>query len=333
MRIALISDAWDPQINGIVTTVKNTIQSLEKTGHEIELITPDLFRTWPCPGYPDVRLSFLCGPKMRPIVKAFRPDAIHLFTEGPVGYAVRRYCRHYRYRYTSSFHSRFPEYFKMRVGFPMVVSSTYLKWFHYRSERIMVATESVEQELAGKGYRRLVRWSRGVDTDLFRPRSKDFIQDERPVFLYTGRVAIEKNLEAFLDLKLPGTKWIIGDGPYRKVLEQKYPEVRFKGYQQGENLARYIAASDVFVFPSETDTFGNVVLEALASGVPVAALPVQGPKDIIKSPKVGILSRNLQQAAMEALKLNPQDCRKFALNYTWEKCTRQFMENLVPLSG
>jgi len=300
VRIVLISDAWHPQINGVVTTVTNTVATLKTLGHEVELITPDRFKTYPWPGYPDVGMAFLCGPSLRPIIKAFKPDAIHLVTEGSIGYAARRYCREFGYRYTSSYLSQFPEYFKMRTGFPMLISTTYLRWFHSESARVMVATPSLEQEMRQKGYQRLARWSRGVDTELFRPRTKDFIQDQRPIFMYMGRVAVEKNIEAFLKLELPGTKYVVGDGSQREVLEKKYPNVRFKGYQQGENLARFMAAADVFVFPSRTDTFGVVLLEALASGVPVAAYPVQDPKDVITDSAVGGLNEDLQQTALTA---------------------------------
>lgn len=331
MRIALISDAWHPQINGVVTTVTNTVATLLKLGHEVELITPDRFRTYPWPGYPDVGMAFLCGPRLRPIIKAFKPDAIHLVTEGSIGYAARRYCREFGYRYTSSYLSQFPEYFKLRTGFPMWISEAYLRWFHSESARVMVATPSLEQEMRQKGYQRLARWSRGVDTTLFHPRTKDFIQDPRPIFMFTGRVAIEKNIEAFLKLDLPGTKYVIGDGPHKELLTKKYPAVRFTGYQQGESLARFMAAADVFVFPSLTDTFGVVLLEALASGVPVAAFPAQSPKDIVTDARVGILSENLQHAALAALSLVSQTCRNYALEYTWEKCTQQFVDNLEPM--
>jgi glycosyltransferase involved in cell wall biosynthesis len=331
VRIALISDAWHPQINGVVTTLTNTVAALLKLGHKVELITPDRFKTYPWPGYPDVGMAFLCGPHLRPILKNFKPDAIHLVTEGSIGFAARRYCREFGYRYTSSYLSQFPEYFKLRTGFPMWISETYLRWFHSESAHVMVATAALEQEMQQKGYQRLARWSRGVDTELFKPRDTDFIQDPRPIALFTGRVAIEKNIEAFLQLDLPGTKYVVGDGPHKDVLAKKYPKARFTGYQHSENLARFMAAADVFVFPSLTDTFGVVLLEALASGVPVAAYPVQAPKGVITDAKVGVLSDNLQQAAMTALSLNPQDCRRYALEYTWEKCTQQFVDNLVPM--
>ncbi len=333
MRIVLISDAWHPQVNGVVTTVTNTVTALTKLGHEVELITPDRFKTYPWPGYPDVRMAFLCGPYLRPIIKAFNPDAIHLVTEGSIGYAARRYCREFGYRYTSSYLSRFPEYFKLRTGFPMWLSGAYLRWFHSESARVMVSTASLEDEMRQKSYPHLVRWSRGVDTDLFRPRAKDFIKAKRPVFMFTGRVAIEKNIEAFLKLDLPGTKYVVGDGPHRDLLREKYPAVQFTGYQYGENLAQLMAAADVFVFPSLTDTFGVVLLEALACGVPVAGYPVQSCKDVVTDRRVGILNENLHYAAMTALALDPQTCRIYAQVYTWQKCTQQFVDNLVPVVG
>ncbi len=331
MRIALISDAWHPQINGVVTTLSNTCQALEKLGHTVELIAPERFRTWPCPGYPEVGLAFLCGPRLRPIVEAFQPDAIHLATEGPVGYAARRYCLYKGFHYTTSFHSRFPEYLKLRIGFPLSVSSAYLRWFHSKSTRVMVATESLRRELAAKRFRRLALWSRGIDTALFRPREKAFLQDRRPIFMFTGRVAIEKNVEVFLALDLPGTKYVVGDGPQREELARRYPTVGFVGFKKGEELARHMAAADVLVFPSRTDTFGLVILEALACGVPVAAYPVQGPKDVITDLRVGVLDHDLRQAAIEALSLDPEDCRHYALQFSWESSARQFLDNLTPM--
>ncbi|CAI8793488.1 glycosyltransferase family 4 protein [Methylocaldum szegediense] len=331
MRILVISDAWHPQINGVVTTLTNTRRALENSGHTVEIITPDRFRTWPCPGYPAVRLAFLCGPCLRPLIEAFRPDAIHIVTEGPVGFAARRYCREKGYAYTTSYHSHFHEYLKLRAGIPLSVSWTYLRWFHCRSHRIMVATDSLEQELASKGFRRLVRWSRGVDTELFRPWGKTFLDDQRPIFLYAGRVAVEKNVEDFLRLDLPGTRYVVGDGPQRRELETKYPNVRFVGYQTGEALARHMAAAGVMVFPSRTDTFGLVMLEALACGVPVAAYPVRATRDVIIDGRVGILDNDLRQAALKALSLDPQECRQYAQQFSWEACSRQFVENLVPM--
>jgi glycosyltransferase involved in cell wall biosynthesis len=330
MRIVLISDAWHPQVNGVVTTLTNTVASLHKLGHDVELITPDRFKTYPWPGYPDVRMAFLCGPHLRPLIKAFKPDAIHLVTEGSIGFAARRFCREQGYRYSSSYLSRFPEYFKLRTGFPMAISNAYLRWFHNESARVMVATASLQEEMRLKGYRHLVRWSRGVDTELFCPQTKDFFNTaKRPIFLFVGRVAVEKNIDAFLKLDLPGTKVVIGDGPYREVLMKTYPAVRFIGYLRGKELAKAIAAADVFVFPSRTDTFGVVLLEALACGIPIAGFPAQSCLDVITDDSVGILNEDLQHAAMTALNLNPQLCRNYAMHYAWDTCTRQFVENLV----
>jgi glycosyltransferase involved in cell wall biosynthesis len=331
LRIALITDAWHPQINGVVTTLTNTMEVLQRLGHTVELCAPDRFHTWPCPGYPNVGLAFLCGPRLRPALQAFKPDAIHLASEGCVGYAARRYCRAKGYHFTTSFHTRFPEYFKLRIGLPLWVSYGYMRWFHSESTRVMVTTESMRQALSEKGFDNMVIWSRGVDTGLYRPRGKDFLSDKRPIFAYVGRVAIEKNVEDFLKLELPGTKYIIGDGPQRAELEQKYPAARFVGFQTGESLAQYMAAADVMVFPSRTDTFGLVILEALASGVPVAAFPAPGPIDIIGQTPAGILSSDLKQAALAALKLNPGDCRRHALNYSWEQSARQFIGHLTPM--
>lgn len=331
MKIALVSDAWHPQINGVVTTLAKTQEMLTRHGHSVEMLTPDRFRSYGCPGYPDVGLSFLCGPELRKILHRFQPDAIHLATEGCIGFAARRYCLENGYPFTTSFHTRFPEYFKLRIGLPLWLSYGYMQWFHSDSARVMVATESLHQELATNYFKRLVRWSRGVDTDLFRPDKKDFLSDERPIFMFVGRVAVEKNIENFLRLTLPGTKYVIGDGPQRAELQRKYPRVRFPGYQTGQNLARYVSAADVSVFPSRTDTFGLVILEALAAGVPVAAFPVTGPKDILTDPRVGILDHDLQQAALKALTLNPADCRRFAEQFSWEQSARQFAGHLEPL--
>lgn len=331
MKITLVSDAWHPQINGVVTTLANTAAALRGLGHEAQLLTPDLFRTYPWPGYPDVGIAFLCGPKLRPMIKAFRPDAIHLVTEGSIGYAARRFCRAYGYCYTSSYLSRFPDYFKMRIGFPKWISSAYLRWFHSESARVMVAAGSLAEELGAQGYRHLCRWPRGVDGTLFRPYPKAELSAPRPIFMYAGRVAVEKNIEAFLRLDLPGSKYVVGDGPYRQVLQQQYPAAHFTGYRQGEALAHLLAAADVLVFPSRTDTFGVVMLEALACGTPVAAYPVAGPKDVILDDRIGVLHENLGQAALAALSLDRDRCRRYALDYTWRRCTQSFVDNLAPL--
>lgn len=331
MKIALITDAWRPQINGVVTTLTQTCEQLRLHGHTVETFTPDQFHNWPCPGYTEIRLALGCGKKLAGRLNEFQPDAIHIATEGPLGLAARRYCLKRGFPYTTSFHTRFPEYLHLRLRIPLSWSYALLRWFHNRSHRIMVATPALIDELTTRGFGRPVLWSRGVDTELFCPRSKDLLPDRRPIFLYVGRVAIEKNIEAFLQLDLPGVKYVVGDGPQRQELEQKYPQTRFVGYKMGEELARYVAAADVFVFPSLTDTFGLVMLEALACGVPVAAFPVQGPKDVILSETVGSLDDDLQAAALKALKLNPEDCRRYALGFAWQQCVRQFESNLAPI--
>lgn len=329
MKIALISDAWDPQINGIVTTLKNTRKALEQLGHQVELLHPGLFKTYPCPGYPDVGLAFLCGPSLRPSLKTFKPDAIHIATEGPVGYAARRYCRHKGLVYTTAFHSRFAEYLNLRVGLPTLIGSGYLRWFHRKSHAVMVSTESLRRELARKGFPNLRIWPRGVDTELFRPRDKSLLCDPRPIFVYAGRVAIEKNLEAFLGLDLPGTKYVVGDGPQREELQCRYPKVRFTGFLAPCEVARHVASADAFVFPSRTDTFGLVLLEALACGVPVAAYPVAGPIDVIQDPKVGVLDWDLKKAAIACLSLKAEKCRDYALGYGWKNSALRFVDNLA----
>ncbi len=329
MRIAIISDAWHPQINGIVTTLENTCQALIRIGHTVKVIDSSPFRAMSCPGYPHFRLAFLCGPQLRPVIEEFNPDAIHIATEGPVGFAARRYCLHKNYRYTTSLHSRYPEYLNLRVGFPLSISHAYMRWFHAKSARVMVATDSMRKELLNRGYENLVNWPLGVNTELFQPGDKSFIHDKRPITIYVGRVAIEKNVEAFLRLSLPGTKYIVGDGPQRELLANKYPDVRFVGYKQGQELARYMAAADVFVFPSRTDTFGLVMLEALASGIPVAAYPVTGPGDVIRDTRVGTLDNDLEAAVNTCLSLKSHHCRHYALQYSWQKSARLFVENLV----
>ncbi len=330
VRITLITDAWHPQVNGIVTTIEALDQALTAHGHEVQVIGPDRFDTWPCPGYPDAGLAFLCGPRLRPLIRSFAPAAIHLLTEGPIGYAARRYCRHDRISYTSSFHSYFPEYLHLRIGLPLAIGYAYLKWFHRRSARVMVNSESLQLRLRQLGFHRLTRWPLGVDTDLFRPGDKGAIRDQRPVFMYVGRLAIEKNVEDFLRLELPGSRYVVGDGPQRQDLQRRYGNAHFLGYQQGLRLAEVLASADVLVFPSRTDTFGLVMLEALACGVPVAAYPVRGPLDVIRDPRVGALDFDLRTAALAALKCEPTRCRRCALDWSWESSARSFAKQLVP---
>ena len=332
LKIAFITDAWHPQINGVVTTIQNTCSALERSGHQIKLITPDQFKTIPCPSYPSIRLALACYGKLKRQLDEFSPQRIHIATEGPLGLAARRYCLSRNLAFTTSFHTLFAEYVNLRFKIPLSWGYGFLRWFHAPAKKVMVATSSVESDLNARGFKNsLVHWSRGVDPDFYYPRDKTFIPLPRPISMFVGRVAIEKNIGAFLSLDIPGTKIVVGDGPQMKELKAKFPDTVFVGFLSGEPLAKHVAAADVFVFPSRTDTFGIVLLDALASGIPVAAFPVTGPLDVITSDKVGKLDENLKKAITEALKLDADDCRNYALNYSWANCTEQFFNNLVPV--
>ncbi len=264
-------------------------------------------------------------------IDALEPDAIHIATEGPLGHLARRHCRAHRCSFTTSFHTLFPEYLHARWRLPMDWSYGFLRWFHGAAACTMVATPSIEASLRSHGFRHIRRWSRGVDTALFRPRSKDFLPYPRPISLYVGRIAVEKSIEDFLALKLPGTKVVVGDGPQKEELQRRYPDAVFLGVKRGEDLACHYAAADVFVFPSRTDTFGLVMLEALASGVPVAAYPVPGPLDVIDGSGAGALGDDLGKAVEHALTIDPGRCREYAETYSWANSAQQFLHNVVPL--
>lgn len=328
MRIAIVTDAWHPQINGVVMTLAHTRDELVRLGHEVLVVSPQDFWTVPCPTYLEIRLAPLAGRALRRRLDSFGPESLHIATEGPLGFAARSWALRNRFPFTTSFHTRFPEYVRLRTGIPLAVTYALIRWFHLPAHTVMVATPTLRNELAGRGIQRLGIWSRGVDTQMFRPRAKGFLNAPRPIFMFVGRVAIEKNIEAFLRLDLPGTKYVVGAGPDRDALQRRYPDVRFTGYKLGEELARYLAAADAFVFPSRTDTFGLVLIEALSCGVPVAAYPVQGPIDIIENSVTGYLDDDLGAAAQKALSIDPQRCRAEALKYTWAECTQQFLGHL-----
>lgn len=328
MKLLIVTDAWSPQINGVVVSLARTIATLERFGHSVQVIEPGQFYNVPCPTYPEIRLALLPGRKLGRTLDQAAPDAVHIATEGPLGLAARRWCMKRGFPFTTSYHTRFPEYVWLRTRLPLAISYALVRWFHGGARYTMVATETLKRELTERGLGNLVLWSRGVDTRLFRPRNHAFLYDARPIFMYVGRVAIEKNIEAFLTLDLPGTKYVVGGGPDFTMLRAKYPLVRFTGYKTGDELARHVAAADVFVFPSRTDTFGLVLIEALACGVPVAAYPVPGPMDIVRAGETGFLDEDLRQAALNALKLDRQTCRAAALAYTWDACTRQFLEHV-----
>jgi glycosyltransferase involved in cell wall biosynthesis len=332
MRILIATDAWHPQVNGVVRTLAMTAEAAKAHHAETIFLTPQSFRTFALPSYPGLRLALPFGAKVARLIEDARPDSIHIATEGPIGLAVRRYCRKHKLPFTTSFHTRFPEYVSARLPVRESWIWAVLRRFHRGSAAVLAATPALANELRGRGFGNVVLWPRGVDTTLFHPREAD-LGLPRPVFLCVGRVAVEKNLEAFLDLDLPGTKVIVGDGPARASLMRNYPQAVFLGAQQGEELAKSYAAADVFVFPSKTDTFGLVLLEALASGTPVAAFPVAGPRDVIGQAPVGVLNDDLQAACLRAMRISRQDCLEFAARYTWEASACAFIENMADFSG
>jgi glycosyltransferase involved in cell wall biosynthesis len=328
MRILVATDAWHPQVNGVVRTLAMMAEAAKALGAEVSFLTPEAFRTFALPSYRDLRLALPTPAKIARLIADARPDSIHIATEGPIGFLVRRYCRQQGLPFTTSFHTRFPEYVSARLPIPESWIWAALRWFHGPSQAVMAATPALAAELRIRGFRNVVLWPRGVDARLFHPRVVD-LGLPHPVFLCVGRVAVEKNLEAFLDLDLPGTKLIVGDGPARASLARKYPNAVFLGARQGEALAEAYAGADVFVFPSKTDTFGLVLLEALASGVPVAAFPVTGPRDVIGTSPVGALNDDLRTACLSALRISPQACLAFAAGHTWEASARAFVENIT----
>jgi glycosyltransferase involved in cell wall biosynthesis len=328
MRILVATDAWHPQVNGVVRTLTMMADAARNFGVEVSFLTPQSFRTVALPSYPDLRVALPYRAKIARLIADARPDSIHIATEGPIGLLVRRYCRKHRLPFTTSFHTRFPEYISARMPVPESWIWAALRRFHSASQAVMAATPALAGELRSRGFRNVVLWPRGVDASQFYPRPAD-LGLPRPVFICVGRVAVEKNLEAFLDLDLPGSKAIVGDGPELASLTRKYPEAVFLGARQGEALAEAYAAADVFVFPSRTDTFGLVLLEALASGLPVAAFPVAGPRDVIGTAPVGALNEDLREACLAALKISPQACLEFAATHTWEASARSFVENIT----
>ena len=331
MRILIATDAWHPQVNGVVRTLTSLARSASALGAEIDFLTPDGFPSMAVPTYPGLRVALPNPWRIADRIEAASPDAIHIATEGPIGWAVRAYCRRRELAFTTSYTTRFPEYIAVRSIIPAGVSYAVLRHFHAAAAMTMIATASLRQELSARGFRKLGTWTRGVDTDLFTPDDPAELDLPRPIFMTVGRVAVEKNLEAFLTLDLPGSKVVIGDGPQRAVLERRYPKARFLGEKTGKDLTSHLAAADVFVFPSLTDTFGVVQLEALACGTPVAAFPVTGPLDVIADHPVGALDTDLRSACIRALGISRELCRSFALERSWENSARQFIGNLSAL--
>jgi glycosyltransferase involved in cell wall biosynthesis len=333
MRVLVATDAWHPQVNGVVRTLTSLSHSARRLGVTIEFLTPDGFPCIPIPTYPGLRVAL---PRPREIarrIEAAKPDAIHIATEGPIGHVVSSYCRKHGRPFTTSYTTRFPEYISARVPIPQAWIYAALRRFHAAATVTMVSTPSLMLELRQRGFSNLGMWTRGVDTDLFKPDRAIELGFERPIFITVGRVAVEKNLEAFLSLDLPGTKVVIGTGPEEAALKRRFPQAKFLGLLENGVLAAHLAAADVFVFPSRTDTFGVVQLEALASGVPVAAFPVTGPKDVVGGNPVGILHENLGVACIAALRISRTACRTFALDRSWENSARQFIGHIQKVAS
>jgi glycosyltransferase involved in cell wall biosynthesis len=331
-RLTLVTDAWHPQVSGVVRTLDTTCRLLREAGHTVDIIEPSAFFTIPAPFYPEISLGLPRTGRIAQRLVRFRPDHLHIATEGPLGLLARYAAHRLGWRFTTSYHTRFPEYLQTLAAVPPALTYAYLRWFHRGAERLLVATPSLAEELQQRGFHnRFSIWSRGVDTTLFYPRPKPILAHPRPILLYVGRISAEKGLEDFLRLSLPGSKILVGDGPARLQWQQRYPDALFLGYRHGQELAELYAAADVFVFPSRTDTFGNVILEALASGVPVAAYPVPGPRDLITDSRCGALHEDLRTAIHLALQHgDPAACTAYAQHYSWPNATRQFLQALVP---
>ncbi|GLH78172.1 GDP-mannose-dependent alpha-mannosyltransferase [Bradyrhizobium sp. SSBR45G] len=331
MRILIATDAWHPQVNGVVRTLTSLARAAAGLGADITFLTPEGFPSFAVPTYPGLRLAITGAGEIARRIEAAAPDAIHIATEGTIGWAVRRYCLRHGLPFTTSYTTRFPEYVSVRTGIPDAVGYWVMRRFHDAAAMTMVATNSLKQELATRGFKRLGFWTRGVDTRLFNPDAPAALDLPRPVFMSVGRVAVEKNLEAFLSLDLPGSKVVVGDGPQKAELARKFPAAHFLGEKTGADLTAHMAAADVFVFPSLTDTFGVVQLESLACGTPVAAFPVTGPLDVIADHPIGAIDWDLRAACLKALTMSRADCRAFALDRSWENSARQFIGNLAVL--
>lgn len=337
MKIMIVTDAWEPQVNGVVTTLQNTTRVLKAQGHEVYVAHPGLFFGIPCPGYPEIRLSLLAGPYLKTLLETWNPDKIHIATEGPLGLAMRKILRQRGERWSSSFHTKFAEYVEARVGFGSKLAWAWLKRTYRDDSFILVTTESMKEELASQGFdaKKLVVWGRGVDSNIFKPTIGwlNFYPGAdlpRPLYMNVGRVSVEKNLEAFYKLDMPGTKIQVGDGPMLETYKAKYPDVLFVGARKGEDLAQCYTNADVMVFPSKSDTFGLVMIEAMRCGCPVAAYPVTGPKDIVLNGKNGYMNEDLAMAVNLCSLIPRGDVLKYSEQFTWENATAKFVQTLVP---
>ena len=325
-KIVIITDAWTPQVNGVVVCIQQTVKHLREMGHDVFVIGPDRFKNIPCPTYPEIRLALLARKKVFSILDDLKPNALHINTEGPLGIAARSYAHKNKIRYTTAFQTRFPEYIKARTAIPLSWTYAFLRWFHKNSERVLVPSKTVQEDLIKWNVGKPEVWSLGVDLSTF--QSKKRATRKKKVYVCTSRLAIEKNLDAFLGLKLDGEKWMIGGGPEEKRLKEKYPDVKFFGNKSHEEIANIYQDCDYFVFPSKTDTFGLVLLEAMACGLPVAAYNVSGPKDVIGKSKAGILREDLAEAVRGLESLSASTAIKHAKKFSWEKASENFFSYL-----
>ncbi|CAN5876678.1 glycosyltransferase family 1 protein [soil metagenome] len=334
MRIAIATDAWTPQVNGVVRTLQAVRAELERQGHQVMVVSPDLFYSMPCPTDPEIRLAFARTGAVGRMLADFRPQAIHLATEGPVCLAARRWCLMNQFPFTTAYHTQFPDYVSARTGVNPEWVWRYIRWFHAPAQSILASTPSIAATLKEHGLGNVRHWGRGVDLSTFSVAvapDPALVPLPGPIQLYVGRVAVEKNIEAFLASSHPGTKVVVGDGPARASLEARYPEAKFLGPRFGADLAAAYVAADVFVFPSRTDTFGLVMIEALACGVPVAAYPVTGPVDVLND-AVGAMDEDLTAAIARALTKDRAACAAYGRTFTWEASARQFLNALVPVA-
>ncbi len=325
MRITIVTDAWAPQVNGVVTTMRNTVRGLKEFGHTVGVITPELFRSIPCPGYREIRLCVFPRDQVARLLEEERPNIIHIATEGPLGHAARHWCIKHQFEFATSYHTRFPEYIRLRAPVPLSTTYHFLRRFHAASHRTLVRSKTQQKLLQDRGFEHLAVWPGAVDTECFRPRGKDAFTLPRPISLYMGRISVEKGLDEFLSLDLPGTKVVIGGGPDLNRLRKRYSAAIFTGPRYGLELANMVSAADVFVFPSRTDTLGLVMLEAMACGVPVAAFPVPGPADMLIEGCTGAMDQDLRAAVFRALRLDGDACIEFAREHSWQRSTQKFL--------
>lgn len=328
-KILMVTDAWHPQVNGVVTTLQITIEQLMRMGIEVDVLSPEGYRTLPLPTYPEIRLTVTSPAGVRRRIDKMAPDYVHIATEGPLGMMARKWCLINKQPYTTSYHTRFPEYIAARAPVPLSWSYSFVRRFHNAGAGCMVSNTTLERSLADHGFTNLYRWVRAVDHDKFRPDVPPALDLPGPIFMYVGRVSVEKNIEAFLKLDLPGTKVVVGGGPALQDMQSRYPDVVFTGPKLGDELVAHYTSADVFVFPSLTDTWGLVLLEAMAAGVPVAAFPIMGPIDVVGDSECGVLDNDLRKAALAALDIPRDRCRAYAETFSWEASAEQFFQNVL----